>query len=399
MRNLSIIAAIGENNELGKDNHLLWHISNDLKRFKSLTMGQTIIMGRKTFESLKNGALPNRRNIVLTNNSSFQRDNIETANSVDEVFALINPDEEAFIIGGEAIYKLFLPYTQKLYLTKVHKSYDADAFFPTININEWKETERIDINEDVQAGVNYSYITLEHIIMNDIIADIRNALEDNIDIKTQESSQRYFREKIKCYGVKVAVVNDISKKYFKTLKSKSKTQIFDLCDELWQSGYIEESFIACNWSYYIRKQFELADFKIFEEWINNYISNWASCDSFCNHTVGAFIEMYPEFISILKVLANSENKWARRAAAVSLVLPARKGKFLKDIFEIADILLLDKEDLVQKGYGWLLKEASKAYQQEVFNYVIRNKKTMRRTALRYAIEKMPQDLRIQAMEK
>jgi len=399
MNNISIIVAIGENNELGKDNQLLWHISGDLKRFKKLTSGHTVIMGRKTFESLKNGALPNRRNIVLTNNKSFQKNNIEVAHTIDDVFTLINPDKEAFIIGGEAIYELFLPYTQKIYLTKVHKSYNADVFFPNINLNEWKETERTDINEDVQAGVNYSYITLEHIIMNDIIADIRSTLEDNIDIKTQESSQLYFREKIKCYGVKVAVVTDISKKYFKTLKGKSKTQIFDLCDELWQSGYIEESFIACNWSYYMRKQFEPDDFKIFEEWIKNYISNWASCDSFCNHTVGSFIEMYPEFISILKVLATSENKWARRAAAVSLVLPARKGKFLNDIFEIADILLLDKEDLVQKGYGWLLKEASKAHQQEVFNYVIRNKKTMRRTALRYAIEKMPHDLKVQAMEK
>jgi len=82
-----------------------------------------------------------------------------------------------------------------------------------------------------------------------------------------------------------------------------------------------------------------------------------------------------------------------------LIIPARQGKFLKDIFEIADILLLDEDDLVQKGYGWMLKAASQAHQQEVFDYVVRNKKTMPRTALRYAIEKMPKDLRLQAMSK
>ena len=99
--------------------------------------------------------------------------------------------------------------------------------------------------------------------------------------------------------------------------------------------------------------------------------------------------MYPQYLSKLKEFAGSDNRWMRRASAVSLIIPARKGKFLNDILELADILLLDKDDMVQKGYGWMLKAASQAYQQEIFDYVISKKAVMPRTALRYAIEKMP----------
>ena len=109
--------------------------------------------------------------------------------------------------------------------------------------------------------------------------------------------------------------------------------------------------------------------------------------------------MYPSYISNLKKWAKSKNRWVRRASAVSLIIPARRGKFLKDMFEIADILLLDQDDLVQKGYGWMLKTASQAHQKEVFDYVVKNKTRMPRTALRYAIEKMPKSLKEKAMIK
>jgi 3-methyladenine DNA glycosylase AlkD len=109
--------------------------------------------------------------------------------------------------------------------------------------------------------------------------------------------------------------------------------------------------------------------------------------------------MYPDFLAKLKEFAHSENRWVKRAAAVSLIIPARKGLFLKDIFEIADILLMDSDDLVQKGYGWMLKVASQAHQHEVFEYVMSKKAVTPRTALRYAIEKMPEELKKQAMQK
>lgn len=235
--------------------------------------------------------------------------------------------------------------------------------------------------------------------MISIINKIRQELKQNSDEKTQKTGQNFFKEKIKLYGVKTAIVSKIGKEYFKAIKDKKKTEIFDLCEELWRSGYMEESFIACNWSYFIRKDYEPNDFEVFEKWINNYVSNWASCDTLCNHTVGTFVEMYPEYLSDLKKWAKSKNRWMRRASAVSLIIPAKQGKFLKDIFEIADTLLLDQDDLVQKGYGWMLKAASRTHQKEIFDYIIKKKSIMPRTALRYAIEKMPKELRIKAMEK
>jgi len=235
--------------------------------------------------------------------------------------------------------------------------------------------------------------------MEYIIEKIRTELRNNNDEKTLKTSQGFFKEKIRFYGVKVPTVNTISREYFKHIECKPKSEILGLCEGLWLSGFIEESFIACNWSYYICKKYEPADFEIFTKWIANYVNNWASCDTLCNHTIGTFIEMYPEFAEQLKEFAKSENRWMRRASAVSLIIPARKGKFLKHILDIANILLLDKDDLVQKGYGWMLKAASEKNQQDVFDYVIKYKSIMPRTSLRYAIEKMPKDLKIQAMMK
>lgn len=235
--------------------------------------------------------------------------------------------------------------------------------------------------------------------METILNTIREELINNIDEKTRTNSMSLFKEKIKYHGVKVAFVTKLSKELFKLIDSWPKSEIFDICDKLWQTGYIEESFIACNWTYYLHKKYEPADFKIFERWVNDYVSNWASCDTLCNHSIGEFIEMYPDYLKNLKGFAKSGNRWMRRASAVTLIIPARKGKFLDDIFDIADILLTDKDDLVQKGYGWMLKAASEAHQQEVFEYVIKNKTIMPRTSLRYAIEKMPKDMKATAMEK
>lgn len=235
--------------------------------------------------------------------------------------------------------------------------------------------------------------------MEHMISEIRKQLKNSGDEKTKATGQNFFKEKIKCYGVRTAVITKISKENYSLLKDRSKTDIFELCDKLWQSGYIEESFVACKWSYFIRKEYEPRDFEVFEKWISTYVNNWASCDTLCNHTVGEFIEMYPEYLPRLKGFTDSDNRWMRRASAVSLIIPARKGMFLNDIFEIADKLLVDEDDLVQKGYGWMLKAASQSHQREVFKYVIKHKEIMPRTALRYAIEKMPKEMKAVAMEK
>lgn len=247
----------------------------------------------------------------------------------------------------------------------------------------------------------------------EIIEEVRQALREAVDEKTQASGDRYFKEEVKLYGVRVPDVNLIGKLAFQKIESLSKQEIFELCEELWRSGYSEEGYIACNWSYALRRQYGPADFAVFERWVKNYISNWATCDTLCNHTVGDFVMMYPEYVAELKKWARSDNRWVKRAAAVTLIIPARKGLFLDDILEIADTLLLDPDDLVQKGYGWMLKAASmsepiarnadpetkRKHLEAVFDFVMARRATMPRTALRYAIEKMPPELRARAMEK
>jgi len=235
--------------------------------------------------------------------------------------------------------------------------------------------------------------------MQSIINTIRKELKQNSDPHTKATGQKYFKEEVNIYGIKTALVSKIGKTFDKEILAMDKNEVFVLCEELWQSSYMEESFIACHFSHLISKNYDPADFKVFEKWVASYVSNWASSDTLCNHTIGAFVEMYPEFLENLKKWAKSKNRWVKRASAVTLIISARHGKFLKDIFEIADILLIDGDDLVQKGYGWMLKSASQAHPKVVFEYVMKNKDKMPRTALRYAIEKMPKDFIVKAMEK
>lgn len=235
--------------------------------------------------------------------------------------------------------------------------------------------------------------------MRDIINTVRDELEKNTSEKGKLTGQRYFKEEIKLYGMKAADIHKLSKEYYQQIKDRSKEEIFSFCNQLWQSGYIEEAAIACNWSYYIHKRYEPSDFKIFEKWVVAYVSNWAACDTLCNHTVGTFLEMYPEYLMEMIKWSKSSNRWVKRASAVSLIIPARKGKFLNEILDIAGNLLRDEDDMVQKGYGWMLKAASQSHQKVIFDYVIKNKKIMPRTALRYAIEKMPPELKAVAMKK
>jgi 3-methyladenine DNA glycosylase AlkD len=233
----------------------------------------------------------------------------------------------------------------------------------------------------------------------DAVSQVRRELRKNVDSKTTEYSGSFFKEEIKSIGVKIPVVTKIAERMFGQIEHLGKDTVFGFCEELLKSGYVEEAFVAYKWSDLLKDRYEPQDFEVFDHWLNTYVSNWAECDTLCNHTLGTFIEKYPQYLEKLKEWTQSQNRWVRRGAAATLILPARKGLFLDDVLEIADKLLLDKDDLVQKGYGWMLKEASKQQQQQVFNYVIKNKSVMPRTALRYAIEKMPPDLRKEAMKK
>jgi dihydrofolate reductase len=141
---ISIIVAIAENGAIGQDNKLLWHISEDLKRFKKLTAGHKVIMGRNTLLSLPKWPLPNRINIVITDNKTERFEGCVMVFSIEEAVAKCANDEECFIIGGASIYRQFMPLADKLYITKVHKAFDGDTFFPEIDKRNWKLTGRSD---------------------------------------------------------------------------------------------------------------------------------------------------------------------------------------------------------------------------------------------------------------
>ena len=158
---LSIIVAKAKNNVIGKDNKLLWHIPEDLKRFKSLTTGHTIIMGRKTFDSIGR-VLPNRKHVVLTHNLDFKvhDENVEIVHSIDEIKKYIESDEENFVIGGAMIYNLLMPYVTKMYITEIDKNFEGDSVFPPVNLEKWKEVKRVESKDD---NLEYSFVDYERI--------------------------------------------------------------------------------------------------------------------------------------------------------------------------------------------------------------------------------------------
>ena len=158
-KNISIIVAIAENFAIGKNNDLLFHLPNDLKRFRAITTGNTIIMGRNTLLSLPKWPLPNRKHIVITDNKEDIFPGCEIVFSIEEAMEKVKNEKEAFIIGGGSIYRQFFPYANKLYLTLVHKPFEADVFFPEINYSEWEEAAREDYFDE-KNQFNYSYLDL-----------------------------------------------------------------------------------------------------------------------------------------------------------------------------------------------------------------------------------------------
>ncbi|MDP2337709.1 MAG: dihydrofolate reductase [Bacteroidota bacterium] len=159
-KNISIIVAIAQNFAIGKNNDLLFHLPNDLKRFKQITTGHPLIMGRNTLLSLPNGALPNRRNIVITDIPEEKFERCEMVFSIDEAAEAVKNEGEAFVIGGGMIYRQFFPIAGKLYLTLVHRDFDADVYFPEIDYSEWEELYREDLYDE-KNGFSYSYLNLK----------------------------------------------------------------------------------------------------------------------------------------------------------------------------------------------------------------------------------------------
>jgi len=154
---ISIIVAIASNNAIGKDNDLLWHISADLQRFKKLTEGHYIIMGKRTYFSLPKRPLPNRTSMIITDVEGEEIDGCLMAYSIEEAISKMDRNSENFIIGGGSIYEQFMPYADKLYITKVHQDFEADTFFPEIPSYEWSIVHKEDVIDDPQNEFAYTF--------------------------------------------------------------------------------------------------------------------------------------------------------------------------------------------------------------------------------------------------
>ena len=157
---ITLIAAAGENNELGKDNDLVWHLPDDFKRFKKLTTGHHIIMGRKTFESFPK-PLPNRTHLVITRNKEYQKEGAVVVHSLDEALLKAQNDPQPFVIGGGEIYKLAIDTADKIELTRVHGTFEADTYFPEIDMDKWQLISEVKHEKDEKHNYSFSYLTYE----------------------------------------------------------------------------------------------------------------------------------------------------------------------------------------------------------------------------------------------
>jgi len=158
---ISIIVAIAENWAIGKNNDLLWHIPEDMKRFRRITTGHTILMGRRTYLSLPFRPLRNRENVVITDDPAEAFEGCTMVYSIKEAMEKCKTGEENFIIGGASVYEQFLPFTDRLYITWVHKEFEGDVYFPVTNLNEWTILSREDFPPDENLGFGYSYVTYD----------------------------------------------------------------------------------------------------------------------------------------------------------------------------------------------------------------------------------------------
>lgn len=230
---------------------------------------------------------------------------------------------------------------------------------------------------------------------------VRNLLREINAVDTPANRtdyQRFFKEKLEHpVGMKTPVLRRVSNKVFRSVKSQGKNKILDICDEMLEGGRRYTRFVAFEWAGKLEEQYEKKDFARFERWLRNYVDDWAACDHLCG-ILGKLIAEFPDLSARRKKWTRSENLWLRRASAVALIEPVRSGLLLEDIFETAEILLRDEEDLVQKGYGWMLKVTGDYFFEDARKFVVKHKNEMPRTALRYAIEKWPAAQRSKAMK-
>ena len=226
--------------------------------------------------------------------------------------------------------------------------------------------------------------------MERIISSLQSAISNAEDDK----------ENLKPVGIiRTPALRAVARREFHRIKTLPNKEIFNLCETLLDSGDWRERTVAFQWAFQVRNHFQSTDFARFHLWLEKYVDDWGSCDDFCTHAFGHLLHTFSEHIRRVKAWTSLPNRWFRRASAVIMIYTNRRGENYSAAFEIADLLFLDHDDLVQKGYGWMLKEIGKRNPGLVFEFVMKRKKTMPRTALRFAIEKLDPHLQVQAMKK
>lgn len=224
---------------------------------------------------------------------------------------------------------------------------------------------------------------------------IGRQLRQQANSKIAEGQKRYFKEIIRPRGLTLPTVRKQEKKLWQELQEEMKLETaLELTEQLFETGYWEDPVIGMAFVNRFEKEFGEKELKCFEKWIDLYINNWAHCDDLCNHNVAAVLEKHPLLAKELIAWTQSENRWKRRASAVSFILPARKGLFEKEILSIAERLFADKkDDLVQKGNGWMLREFGKPKQAKLVAFLRKHRERIPRTTMRYAIERLPKNLK------
>ncbi len=229
---------------------------------------------------------------------------------------------------------------------------------------------------------------------------IEKELRQNIDARYRETVLTHFAVQDNGFlGVRNARVRKIGRAHYAQLRDRGIDEILPFSDALLETGLYEPKIIAFQWAFAVREQTRIGHFPHFQRWLRRHVADWPECDDLCTHSLGDLLHRYPKLAPRVEPWTRSRNRWLRRASAIAWIYAVRRGEALPRIFKTARSLLRDPDDLVQKGYGWTLKEASKLYPDEVYEFVLRHKARMPRTALRYAIEKLSPSRRRVAMRR
>ena len=228
--------------------------------------------------------------------------------------------------------------------------------------------------------------------MSDLAERIMAEIRDSSDPEREAQLRRYFREPIKTHGLTSQQSKDIASKYYSEVKGDLEKAL-SLTGELMSRRNLSYSSVALRMLERFSRRLEPSHFPVFDGWVE-YLTNWATTDHLCTKIIAEAVKKDPGLVERLLEWTGSDNRWRRRAAAVSLVPLARRGEMLGDVFRVADRLMTDGDDMVQKGVGWMLKEASKRHPEEVRTYLLRWREESPALILRYASEKLPKGMRV-----